>query len=150
MDLEAALRELADALASGERARGRDAQLRQARRVVVDRCVAELGLKPVAPVAIAEAIRLAIQSPSRPAKRACAALVVHALAVRGLVPPALAADVCTLVERALRDVLLRCGYSFTAPLDEKLRVLERLHLRLNDLMQPLEPTFPNWQGLYAG
>ena len=78
-------------------------------------------------------------------------LVVHALAVPGLVPAVAANDVCTLVERALRDVLLRCGYPFGGSVEEKLRVLERLHVRIDDLMQPLEPTFPSWiQGLHAG
>jgi hypothetical protein len=31
-----------------------------------------------------------------------------------------------------------------------MRVLERLHTSIGELIQPLEPTFPNWQGLYAG
>jgi hypothetical protein len=29
-------------------------------------------------------------------------------------------------------------------------VLQRLHATIGELMHPLEPTFPNWQGLYAG
>jgi len=130
MDLAAALRELTDALASGERARGRDAKLRPARQVVVDRCLAELAIDRVVPTSIGEVIRLAAQSPSRPAQRACAALVLHALAVRGFVPPASATDVCVLVESGLRDILLRCGYSFRAPIEARIAVLERLHLRL--------------------
>jgi hypothetical protein len=75
---------------------------------------------------------------------------VHALAVRGLVPASSGGDVCALVEGALRDVLLRCDYPFGGSIDEKMRVLERLHTSIGELMQPLEPTFPNWQGLYAG
>ncbi len=88
--------------------------------------------------------------PARQARRVCAVFLVHALAVRGLVPASSGGDVCALVEGALRDVLLRCGYPFGGSIDEKMRVLERLHTSIGELMQPLEPTFPNWQGLYAG
>ena len=49
-----------------------------------------------------------------------------------------------------RTRLLRCGYPFGGSIDEKRRVLGRLHATIGELMQPLEPTFPNWQGLYAG
>ena len=98
---------------------------------------------------IAEVVRLAAGAPP-PARRACAVLVVHALAVPGVVPPASGADACRLVENALRGVLLRCGYPFGGPVEERMRVLQRLHINLRELMQPLEPTFPNWQGLYAG
>ena len=45
---------------------------------------------------------------------------------------------------------VRCGYPFGGSIDEMMRVLERLHASIGELMQPLEPTFPNWQGLYAG
>jgi hypothetical protein len=58
--------------------------------------------------------------------------------------------VCALAESGLRDVLLRCGYPFGGSLEDKMRVLERLHASIAELAQPLEPTFPNWQGLYAG
>jgi len=70
--------------------------------------------------------------------------------VRGVVPPASVTDACALVEGALRDVLLRCNYPFGEAPEARLAVLERLHRSLGELMQPLEPTFPNWQGLYAG
>jgi hypothetical protein len=66
------------------------------------------------------------------------------------VPPGSAANVCALVEGALHDVLLRCGYPFGGSIERKMQVLERLHATISELMQPLEPTFPNWQGLYAG
>ncbi len=81
---------------------------------------------------------------------ACAVLFVHALAVRGLIPNASAGDVCRLMESALRNPLLRCGYPFGGSTEEKMQVLERLHRTIGELMQPLQPTFPNWQGLYAG
>jgi hypothetical protein len=66
-------------------------------------------------------------------------------------PARSAGVVCALAEGALRDVLLRCGYPFGGSIEEKLRVLERLRATIGELMQPLEPTFPNWiRGLHAG
>jgi hypothetical protein len=71
--------------------------------------------------------------------------------VPGLVPAACAGDVYSLLESALRDVLLRCSYPFGGSIDEKARVLERLHTTIGELMEPLEPTFPGWiRGLHAG
>jgi hypothetical protein len=116
--------------------------------VLVGQCAAALGLGARQP-SIAEVIRLAAGAP-RSARRDCAVLVVHALAVPGVVPPASGADVCTLAETALRGALLRCGYPFGGPVEERMRVLRRLHANIAELLQPLEPTFPNWQGLYAG
>ena len=151
MNLAEALRDLAAALAAAEGARGRDARMRAARQVVVDQCVTALGLEPPGQPSVASVIKLAAEAPDRPGRRACAVLVVHALAVPGLVPAACAGDVHKLVESALRDVLLRCAYPFGGPIDEKARVLERLHATIGELMEPLEPTFPSWiQGLHAG
>ena len=150
MNPEEALRELATALESTDGARGRDARLRAARQVVVRRCVAALGMEPTGLPSVVSVIRLATEAPARPTRRSCAVLLVHALAVPGLVPAASARDLCALVEGALRDVLLRCGYPFGGSIGEKMRVLQRLHATIGELMQPLEPTFPNWQGLYAG
>ena len=114
------------------------------------RCVAALGMEPTGLPSVVSVIRLATEAPARPTRRSCAVLLVHALAVPGLVPAASARDLCALVEGALRDVLLRCGYPFGGSIGEKMRVLQRLHATIGELMQPLEPTFPNWQGLYAG
>jgi hypothetical protein len=150
MNLEVALRELAAALEAADEARGRDARLRAARQVIVGQCAAALGMEPTGQPSVASVIRLATEAPARPARRSCAVLLLHALAVPGLLPAASARDVCVLAEGALRDVLLRCGYPFSGSIDEKMRVLERLHATIGELMQPLEPTFPNWQGLYAG
>lgn len=146
-NLEQAARELAEAVAAGNAARSRDARLRPARQVLISRCSDALGTEVAS---VPSAIKRAVEAPSRTARRTCAVLLVHALAVPGLVPMASAADVCALAEGALRDVLLRCGYPFGGSTGDKLRVLERLHASINELMQPLEPTFPNWQGLYAG
>jgi hypothetical protein len=117
---------------------------------VISRCIGLLGRDVPGQPSLGDVIRMATEAPMRPGRRACAVLLLHALAVPGVIPSVLAGEVSALAESALRDVLLRCGYPFGAPVDEKMRVLERLHIRLNELMQPLEPTFPNWQGLYAG
>jgi hypothetical protein len=150
MNLEEALRELVTTLGAADGARGRDARLRAARRVIVRQCAAALGMEPLGQPSVASVIRLATDAPGRPARRACAVLLVHALAVPGLVPAASAGDVRALAEGALRNVLLRCGYPFGGSIEERMHVLARLHTTIGELMQPLEPTFPNWQGLYAG
>jgi len=148
MNLEEALRELAGAVAV---AAGRDPRMRAARLVLVKRCIAMLGLVPAGLPSVAAMIRLAVEVPDQTARRACAVLVVHALALPGLVPAGSVGDVCALVEGALRDALLRSGYPFGGSIEAKVRVLERLHATIDELMQPLEPTFPNWiQGLHAG
>jgi hypothetical protein len=112
--------------------------------------MAALGKEPVGQPSIAAAIRLAMEASERSKRRACAVLLVHALTVPGLIPAASSGDLCALMEGALRDVLLRCLYPFGGAIEEKMHVLQRLHAAIGELMQPLEPTFPNWQGLYAG
>ncbi len=150
MNLDEALRDLATALEAAKGGRGRSVRLRAARQVIVRQCVAVLGMEPIDQPSVNSVIRLATEASTRPARRLCAVLLVHALAVPGLVPATSAGDMCALAEGALRDVLLRCGYPFGGSIDEKRRVLGRLHATIGELMQPLEPTFPNWQGLYAG
>jgi hypothetical protein len=145
--LEAALHDLTTALETGG---SRDGRLRAARQVLVKQSAAALQVAVPDQTSIGALAKLAQNAPARDARRFCAAMLVHALAVPGLVPPAAFGDAGALIESALRDVLLRCGYPFTASADEKVRVLARLHGSLAELMLPLEPTFPNWQGLYAG
>jgi hypothetical protein len=149
MDIEAALRQLAAALPQTDATQGRDAAMRSARRVLAEQCRLALGMDTI-DASIAAMIRLAAESENSPAKRDCALLIVHALGVPGLIPATSGADVCLLTESALRAVLLRCGYPFSGPVGEKLAILQRLHRTIGELMQPYEPTFPNWQGLYAG
>lgn len=149
MDVEAARHDLATVLAAAEGTRGRNAGLRAARQVVIERCADALGPGASASLSLAGIIRLAADAP-QPARRDCAVLMVHALSVPGLVPAAAAGDVCRLAEQGLRGALLRCGYPFGGSVAERQRVLERLHAVIGELLQPLEPTFPNWPGLYAG
>ncbi|HLY91448.1 MAG TPA: hypothetical protein VKQ27_20870 [Acetobacteraceae bacterium] len=104
----------------------------------------------VSGASITSMIRLAAESQNSVAKRDCALIMVHALGIPGLIPAKDSTDVCILIEGALRAVLLRCGYPFSGTVPEKLAVLQRLHRTIGELMQPYEPTFPNWQGLYAG
>jgi hypothetical protein len=146
MDLEQALRGWTEAQGT----RQRESRLRAAQRALVNRCFATLGSEPQSASSVGTAIRLAAQAPRRPAQRDCAVLIVHALAVPGLIPREAFAEVCKLIEIALPNVLLRCGYPFAGSTADKVAVLERLHRDIDELMQPLEPTFPNWQGLYAG
>jgi hypothetical protein len=147
MDLERALRDLAETLAAGGSARDR---LRSARRVAVRECLAALCIEPGSQHSLPATISLALAAPDRAARRDCAVLLLHALAVPNLVPVAALGDLCALIEGALRTALLRGSYPFGAPLEERIRVLERLHARIGELTEPLEPTFPSWPGLYAG
>jgi hypothetical protein len=149
LNLEQALSDLSSALAEREGSRNRDARMRAARLVVVRWCLATLRIEQPEP-SIATTIRFALDATDPAARRDCAVLFVHALAVRGLIPNASVGDVSRLVESALRNPLLRCGYPFSGSTEEKLCILERLHRTIGELMQPLQPTFPNWQGLYAG
>jgi hypothetical protein len=142
MNIEQALRDLNEALAAGRKVAARD--------VVMRHCLGTLSMQRPGATSIAEVIRLVAETSDKPARRSCAIFLLHTLPVRGLVPASSAADVCALMEAALRDVLLRCDYPFSGTVAERMTVLERLHRTIGELMQPWEPTFPNWQGLYAG
>jgi hypothetical protein len=147
MNLEHALSDLSNALGADTNARDR---LRIGRQVLTETCLKALGVESPAQLSWPGLMRLVVASPDRPAQRDCAVLLLHALAIPNLLPPAADCEVCALVETALRTALLRCGYPFGASLEEKIRVLRNLPARIGELMEPLQPTFPNWQGLYAG
>lgn len=149
MDVEAALKRLTAAFSQANATQGRDGALRAARRVLAEECGLAFGAG-TGGASINATIRLAAESGNSAVKRDCALIVVHALGVPGLIPATASADVCVLTESALRTVLLRGGYPFSGTVAEKLAVLQRLHRIIGELMQPYEPTFPNWQGLYAG
>ncbi len=147
MDLDRTLRDLSAALGAGNDARNR---LRHGRRFLIDTCLAALGLEPATPPSLPGVIQLVAASPNRAAQRDCAVLLLHALVVPGLVPTDAHRDICVLVENTLRAALLRFGYPFGDSTEARIAVLQRLHTRIAELMEPLQPTFPNWQGLYAG
>jgi hypothetical protein len=150
MNLDAALRDLAEALAERPRQRSGSTRFRAARTIVAARCIEALGLESAIQPSVPTVIRQAAEARARPAQRACAVLLLHALAVPGLIPADCSVDICSLMEAALRSALVRCGYPFSGSVEERMRVLRRLHASIGELLQPLEPTFPNWQGLYAG
>ncbi len=147
MDVDRFLRDLSDALAAGNGARNR---LRNGRKVVIEACLTALDAERTGQQSLAAVIQLVAVSPKRAAQRDCTVLLLHALAVPGLVSAETHRDVCALAEDTLRPVLLRCGYPFGDSTEAKIGMLERLHTRIAELMEPLQPTFPNWQGLYAG
>lgn len=148
---QAALSELAAALAAVDTTSGRTRRLGAARQVVARHCLVRLAITPAGQPALDAAIKLAVAAPAQSVRRDCAVLLVHALAVPGLVPTGSLGDVCALVEGALRRALLRGAYPFGGSIQIKLQSLAQLHARLDELMEPLEPTFPSHiQGLYAG
>src|SRR6516162_9813060 len=107
MDLNQALRDLSEAVGTGNGARDR---LRQGRRVLIGTCLAALDLELAPQHSLPGVVQLVAASPNRAARRDCAVLLVHALAVPGLVPAEARRDICALAEQALRAALLRCGY----------------------------------------
>jgi hypothetical protein len=147
MDLHRVLQGLPDALAAGNGARDR---LRNGQRFVTGACLTALGIELAPQHTLPGVVRLAAVSPNPAARRDCAILLLHALAVPGLVPAEAYPDVCALAEDTLRTALVRCGYPFGGSPEARFDVLQRLPTRIAELMEPLEPTFPNWQGLYAG
>jgi hypothetical protein len=108
---------------------------------LVARFAGALGIEANAARSLTEVIGLAADTADQPVRRDCAVLLVHALAVPTLVPPAAADLVCRLAESGLRGALLRSGYPFGGSPEDRMRALERLHSRIGELLQPLEPTF---------
>jgi hypothetical protein len=144
MDLEQVRHDLARAPDAGA-----------ARQVLVAAGIAALGLDEASRPALADIIRGAATAPRTEARRAFAVLLIQALGVEGVAAGSnrggLDRDICAFVERALPGMLRRAGYPFGAETYERRRVLDRLHARLDELLEPWEPTFPpGVQGLYAG
>ena len=150
MNLQAALRDLSETMAGADRAATPEARLRLARRVLISRGLEAVKIEPPSNPTLDTVIRAAASAPQTPSRQTFAVLMVHALAVRGLVPTGTASNVRNLIESALPHVLLRSGYPFGGTAYEKHQALDRLHTKIDELLEPLQPTFPNWQGLYAG
>jgi hypothetical protein len=133
-----------------------EARNRAARQVLIASGMDALGLDVSSRPSLADVIRLAATARSTPDRQAFAVLLVHALGVDGLVAAksnrgALDRDVCAFVEGALAGMLRRSGYPFGAETYERRRALDRLHARIDELLEPWEPTFPpGVRGLYAG
>jgi hypothetical protein len=150
MNLQAALRDLSETMTGADRASTPEARLRLARRILVSRGLEVVKIEPPPNPTLDTVIRSAASAQQTPSRQTFAVLMVHALAVRGLVPTGTTSDVRILIERALPHVLLRSGYPFGGTAYEKRQVLDRLHTKIDEFLEPLQPTFPNWQGLYAG
>jgi hypothetical protein len=150
MNLPAALRDLSNTMTGADQVSTPEARLRLARRILISRGLEALKIELSPYPTLETVIRAAAIAPQTPARRTFAVLIIHALAVRGLVPTGGACDVCTFVESALLHALLRSEYPFGGTAYEKRQVLDRLHTTIDELLEPLQPTFPNWQRLYAG
>jgi hypothetical protein len=88
-------------------------------------------------------------APRSPARRVFAVLLVDALAVPGLVQGAfsrarLDRAICTVLENALPDVLLRARYPFDGDLETKRLAVAKLAASIDEHLHPPEPTFPPW------
>ena len=145
MDLSQARLDLARVLEDGDVAD----RLSAARQFLIRHGVAALRIDQSAALTLADILRRGASAPGGPARRAFALLIVHALAVEGLVEAPsqrarLDRDLCAFLDSALPDILRRAGYPFDAELDQRRRVLERLHASLDELTRPIDPTFPAW------
>jgi hypothetical protein len=131
-------------------------RLRAGRNVLIVWGCEALGIEHSAGLPLHDLIAIAVDAPPTAARRSFSMLLVHALAVEGLVASKshrseLDRNVCALIESTLPAVLQRFGYPFSSDTYERRRSLDRLHVTIDDLLRPLEPTFPpGIQGLYAG
>jgi len=155
MNLERALHDLRQALdAKGEQ--DAESRLRAGRNLLVTQGCEALGIERSANLLLDDLIAIAVNAPPSAARRAFGVLLVHALAVEGLVASKshrgqLDRNVCAFIEHTLPAVLQRFGYPFGSETYERRRSLDRLHATIDDLLRPLEPTFPpGIRGLYAG
>jgi hypothetical protein len=146
MNLERALHDLLQAV--DERAEPNAAsRLRAGRNVLVVQGCEALGIERSASLPLHDLITIAVNALPTAARRAFGVLLVRALAVEGLVASKshrgqLDRNVCAFIESTLPAVLQRFGYPFGTETYERRRSLERLHTTIDDLLQPLEPTFP--------
>lgn len=156
MNLQRALHDLRQALDEHSAQNAESRLLRAGRQVLVVRGCEAFGIERSATLSLHDLLIIAVNVPPTIGRRAFAVLLVHALAVEGLVASEshrgqLDRSICAFVESALPTVLQRSGYPFGSETYERRRSLERLHTMIDELLQPLEPTFPpGIQGLYAG
>ncbi len=116
-------------------------RFRAARAMLRDRAARATGAS--AALSLADILRLAETHPITPELRGLAVLLVHALAVPGLVDTGFP-SIQSFLERVLQHALRRAGYDFDASSDRKRLVLERLHETLDEHMRPLELSIPRW------
>jgi len=116
-------------------------RFRAARAMLRDRAADATGAS--APLPLPEILRLAEAHAITPELRGVAVLLVHALAVPGLVDTGFPA-IQSFLERVLQHALRRAGYDFDASPDRKRPMLERLHETLDEHMRPLELSIPTW------
>ena len=155
MELQQILRDMKQAMNEQTQPDGK-IHLQETRQILVARGAEMLGIEPSAFASLHDVIKAAVTASPSPSRRAFAVLLVYALAFDGLVAARSTRnqfdrDLCAFIENALPTVLQRYGYPFGNETYERRRSLERLHTVIDDLLKPLEPTFPpTVQGLYAG
>jgi hypothetical protein len=155
MNIERALQDLRQAF-DGQAEPNAAGRLRAGRQVLVVRGCEACGIVHSASLSLHDLVTIAVSARRTAARRAFAVLLVHALAVEGLVASKthrgqLDRSLCAFIESALPAVLQRYGYHFGSETYEWRRSLDRLHTMIDELLQPLEPTFPpGVQGLHAG
>jgi len=143
VDLEAARAALARALGSHHPAATRAARFGAARAILLEHGIAALR---VTRLSLDEIVRAATPLPPSEARRDFAVLLVHALAVEGLLPARGEAEraIHAFLERALLNPLRRAGYPFDGTPYDKRRALAGLHATIDEHLRPPEPSIPRW------
>jgi hypothetical protein len=143
VDLEAARTALASALGSHQPGATRAARFGAARAILLEHGVAALG---VTRLSFDELVLAAASLPPSEARRDFAVLLVHALAVEGLLPARGEAErvIHAFLEGALLNPLRRAGYPFDGTPYDKRRALAVLHAAIDEHLRPPEPSIPRW------
>ena len=141
MDSSAARQALTDALDNGPRDAPPRIRFRAARAMLRDRAAHAIGASATLP--LPDILRLAEAHAITPKLRVLAVLLVHALAVPGLLDTGFPA-IQSFLERVLQHALRRAGYDFGASPERKRLALGRLHETLDEHMRPLELSIPTW------
>jgi hypothetical protein len=146
VDLEAARLDLIRALDAHQTATTRAANFAAARAILIEHGIAALRIASRSGLSLDDVIRAAVSLPQSEARRDFAVLLVHALAVEGLLPARGEPEraIHALLERALLNPLRRARYPFDGTPYDKRRALAGLHASIEEHLRPPEPSIPRW------
>jgi hypothetical protein len=146
MDVDAARAELRRALNAARPDDRTGLGFRAARQVLIDHGADALSLPRASGRSLDDIIGFAAAAALTPASRDFAVLLVHAIAVDGLMPGRGEAERLTrlFLERALLNPLRRAGYPFDGSPYDKRQALARLHATIDEHLSPPEPSIPRW------
>ncbi len=143
MDADAVRAELTNAL---DAATSAEQRVRMARELLVKRGIATLQLPPQTQISLDAIIKVAVDAPPSDARREFALAVVYATGIAHVLPTRGEAErrIQSFLERALLNPLRRADYPFDGTQYDKRQALARLHLTIDEHLQPPEPSIPRW------